>query len=270
MEIVSSARRPRSLVLWAALLLTTSAYATSREVVFLYLGEPGTAAHTGALQGLSEANAQGEFLDLGYRMETQTGDEAPAIEPVAIIAALEPALLNELVDKYPSVAVLNVTERATSLREDCRPSLFHVIPSDAMIADAERQWREKAADSAAKAQAWHKSFRKYAAAQLNTRFREQFGQDMVDDAWAGWAGVRLLADTIARQPGLTGHLLIKELKTNLAFDGQKGVDMSFRETGQLRQPLLLIEADRIVGEAPVRGISDPTNLDSLGVTFCPK
>ena len=46
--------------------------------------------------------------------------------------------------------------------------------------------------------------------------------------------------------------------------------MSFRETGQLRQPLLLVDGDRIVGEAPVRGVVDTTYLDSLGVPFCPK
>ena len=102
------------------------------------------------------------------------------------------------------------------------------------------------------------------------RFKDQFGSAMDDDAWAGWAAMKLLADTIVRQPALAGEDLMEELKTNLAFDGQKGIDMSFRETGQLRQPLLLIDADEIVGEAPVRGIVDSSNLDSLGVPFCTK
>ena len=84
------------------------------------------------------------------------------------------------------------------------------------------------------------------------------------------AAMKLLSDTIVRQPALAGEDLMEELKTNLAFDGQKGIDMSFRETGQLRQPLLLIDADEIVGEAPVRGIVDSSNLDSLGVPFCTK
>ncbi len=93
---------------------------------------------------------------------------------------------------------------------------------------------------------------------------------MNDEAWAGWAAMKLLSDTIVRQPSITGHELINELQTNLAFDGQKGTDLSFRETGQLRQPLLLVADGKIVGEAPVRGVVNPSDLDSLGTQFCAK
>jgi len=46
--------------------------------------------------------------------------------------------------------------------------------------------------------------------------------------------------------------------------------MNFRETGQLRQPILLVEGDKIVAEAPVRGIAKPPTLDSLGLLSCEK
>jgi hypothetical protein len=54
----------------------------------------------------------------------------------------------------------------------------------------------------------------------------------------------------------------------MAFDGQKGVPHTFRDTGQLRQPLLLVEAGKLVGEAPVPGVVDTNDLDSLGLTSC--
>jgi len=236
------------------------------DIVILYVGEPDAEADFGARQGLSEANAQGEFLGVTYRLARDEESGAPR----AVVAAVSAERLGARADAYPDTPVFNVTATETELREACRPNVFHVIPSLAMYADAERQWHVLHPDSSARARAWHASFRKYAAAQLNIRFREQFGLDMDDAAWAGWAALKLLSDTIARQPKLAGPILIDELKTNLAFDGQKGVDMSFRETGQLRQPLLLVDNDKVVAEAPVRGVVNADNLDSLGLPFCPK
>ena len=47
--------------------------------------------------------------------------------------------------------------------------------------------------------------------------------------------------------------------------------MSFRVTGQLRQPLLLVENGKLLNEeAPVRGVVDPDDYDSLGITGCSK
>jgi hypothetical protein len=241
--------------------------ASAEEIAFLYVGEPDSAADFGARQGLSEATAQGEFLGIRYQLVRSA---EPASAPRAVIAAVSPQKLRELANQYPELPILNVTATDTALREECRDNVFHVIPSRAMLSDAEAQWRSVHPESLATAHTWHRDFRKYAASQLNIRFREQFERDMNDAAWAGWAAVKLLSDTIARQPQLGGQQLMDELKTNLAFDGQKGVDMRFRETGQLRQPLLLIEDDKIVGEAPVRGVVDVSNLDSLGVSFCPK
>lgn len=44
--------------------------------------------------------------------------------------------------------------------------------------------------------------------------------------------------------------------------------MSFRPNGQLRQPLFLVEGGRIAGEAPVKGVVDIEDLDSLGSNAC--
>ena len=44
--------------------------------------------------------------------------------------------------------------------------------------------------------------------------------------------------------------------------------MNFRKNGQLRQLILLVENDKIITEAPVRGVAKPPTLDSLGILDC--
>ena len=93
---------------------------------------------------------------------------------------------------------------------------------------------------------------------------------MDDRAWAGWAALKMLADSVARIQNAEPAKLLDYLKTKLVFDGQKGVTMKFRATGQLSQILLIIENGKPVGEAPVKGVVDPLDLDSLGAVECQK
>ena len=60
------------------------------------------------------------------------------------------------------------------------------------------------------------------------------------------------------------------LKNDLTFDGQKGSNMNFRENGQLRQLILLVENDKVIAEAPIRGVAKPPTLDSIGILECSK
>ena len=137
-----------------------------------------------------------------------------------------------------------------------------------MKQDAIAQWQQKHPGTPVIARAWHKDFVKFAARDLNKRFRKAFHKSMDDYAWAGWAAIRMAADSVARE-GVTEPLaLLHYLKTNLAFDGQKGLNLNFRETGQLRQPLLLVQDNKLIGEAPVRGVS--SDIDSLGTVECAK
>ena len=238
----------------------------AKTIPIAFAGEPNSAYENGVKQGILEANLQGEFLGVTYELVPwQSGGDFVAV----VVAGDEDAVLR--ISKSESdVPVLNTQATSDRLRAVCRTNLFHLIPSQQMFSDAEAQWRSKHPQSNAQARAWHHSFRKYAAAQLNGRYHESFETDMDDAAWAGWAATKLLADVLVRAPELMNESLINELKTNVAFDGQKGIDMTFRETGQLAQPLLLIEDDSIKGEAPVRGVVDITDLDSLGETSCPK
>ena len=250
---------------------TSALYGGEINVRLLYIGDINASAYRGAQQGLHEAQIQGGFMGQNYTLvplESPAG--AVGEEATAIVAALPAMRMLYLAKQHPDIPVLNLTAREDELRELCENNLLDVIPSRAMLADAVRQWQRKQPGSQAIAQAWHHDFEKYAAAQLNRRYQERFHQAMDDDAWAGWAAVKLLSDMVAREQTADGALLLDALKSRLAFDGQKGMDMSFRETGQLRQPLLLVEAGRVVGEAPVRGIVGATNLDSLGLSHCSK
>lgn len=233
------------------------------DVPLAFVGPADGSAGRGARQGLEEARLQGEFLGQRYHLDAAPG------EAVALVAALPAAEVAALAREHPSRPVLNVTAGDDTLRDHCLPNLFHVLPSARMLADAVAQWRQVQPTSQAEARAWHPTFEKYAAAQLNKRYTEQFGVPMDDAAWAGWAAVKLLSDTVAREQSASPVVLLDALAKRLAFDGQKGADMSFRADGQLRQPLLLVEGDRVVGEAPVRGVADIEDLDSLGPPRCP-
>jgi len=80
----------------------------------------------------------------------------------------------------------------------------------------------------------------------------------------------MTSDSVARTNISNAKDMLVHLKTNLSFDGQKGSNMNFRDTGQLRQLILLVENDKIAGEAPVRGVAKPPTLDSLGLLNCEK
>ncbi len=259
------------------LLLTLLSLASRAEplvVNLAYVGEPGTSALAGVSQGISEANVQGRFLGQEYRLEVLPPSTAEQGLPreghfSAVIAALPAPALLSLARSIPQLPVLNVAAREDALRNACLPNLLHVIPSERMLRDAEAQWRRKKPDSGAEAHVWNEHFRKYAASQLNKRFKEDQGRPMDDEAWAGWAAARMVADLVAREQSADPQKLLTALKERLDFDGQKGVKMNFRPNGQLRQVIFLVAEGKVVGEAPVRGVVKPTDLDTLGRVECP-
>ncbi len=264
-------RIPRIVLATLAICFAPMVTADGLDISLVYVGPLQGSAHAGVRQGLDEANIQGRFLGQNYHLDEATLEQALAGELSgysAILTSLDSDELRQLAAAYPDIPVLNLSNGDDALRRACIPNLLHVIPSQRMLADAEAQWRRKHPDATARAQAWHYSMRKFAAAQLNSRFKKAQGQAMDDQAWAGWAAVRLLSDVVAHNQTAKARELLRHMHKDLAFDGQKGIDMSFRETGQLRQPLLLIEDDRIAGMAPVRGVAKSTRLDTLGVKDC--
>lgn len=262
-------RSPVGALLLTLIGLASSSVATALEVRIAFIGDQDGDGWRGAAQGIAEANAQGRFLGLHYTLEPSAGPAVDA-DVSAIVTAVAAERLAPIAAANPGRAVINVAAADDELRADCVPNLLHTLPSYAMRDDAETQWRRKHPESEAVAQAWHADFEKYAAAQLNKRYQAGAGRPMSDEAWAGWAATKAVADVIARDQRVESAALLDSLRGDIAFDGQKGAEMSFRDTGQLRQPLLLVEGGRIVGEAPVRGVVDTENLDSLGLPSCLK
>ena len=249
----------------------TAVQAETASFRFAYVGDSANTSYLGAKQGLDEANLQGRFLNQNYILDVINADKALTTDYsgyIAVIAAVDRETFQKLSDLLPDKPVFNVRLDDDDLRTACRPNTLHIVPSRQMKQDAIAQWHKKHPDAKVVAQTWHPDYVKFAARDLNKRFAKNFDVKMDDPAWAGWAAVKMSSDTIARQKITDSAKLLSYLKTSLVFDGQMGIDMNFRSTGQLRQPLLLVADGKIAGEAPVRGVAN--SLDSLGNTECDK
>ena len=254
------------------LFLVSAAAADITEISFAFIGEAGGSAHTGVAQGIHEAKLQGQFLGQNYSLHEFSGDHLDAIDPgkfIAVIVATNADDLRRAGGRFGNHPVFNVSAHDDALRADCAPNLLHVIPSAGMLADAGAQWLQKNPDAEITTSGWHPDFVKFAARDLNKRYKKRFSRPMDQYAWAGWAAVKMASDSVARQNLTEPDKLLAFLKTGLAFDGQKGLDMDFRDTGQLRQLVLVIGPEgELLGEAPVRGVAAPDDVDSLGLASC--
>jgi ABC-type branched-subunit amino acid transport system substrate-binding protein len=246
----------------------------AQEVRLVYVGPTQSAVWRGVQQGLEEANILGRFTGQTYTLQHATPEGVEHLQaaqsPVAVLAAADAETLSRLSGTLAptGLAVFNLTSDTDALRRACLPNLLHIPPSARMKADAVAQWQQKHPGAQVEARAWHPDFKKFAARDLNKRFLKIQGVPMEDDAWAGWAAVKMLAESVARTQTTEPPRLLSYMRGELQFDGQKGVSHSFRDTGQLRQPLLLVQHGTLVGEAPVRGVA--SSLDSLGLPSCPR
>lgn len=242
------------------------------EISFAFIGNTDSSAYRGVSQGIHEANLQGMFLNQNYTLHEFSGDNLYAIDPaehIAIIIGTNADHLQRAGALFKNHALLNVTAHDDALREACAANLLHVIPSDRMLADAKAQWLQKSPDDEISVSGWHPHFVKFAARDLNKRYKKRFSEPMDQYSWAGWAAVKMTSDSVARKNLTDPAGLLNHLKTGLSFDGQKGLDMDFRDTGQLRQLLLIVDsAGDLLGEAPVRGVVAPDAVDSLGLASC--
>lgn len=223
--------------------------------------------------GVSETEQQAGFLgiDLDFVHDRDPAHAAQYIGAAAVIINASPEEILAAADALGGshTPVFNVGSRDNALRTHCRPNLFHVIPSDKMLDDAVAQWRQSHPDSKqVAAQAWHPAFVKFAARELNNRYRKGAGVDMTDEAWAVWAAYRLVGTAIVNNPEAEGLELLAYFREDLEFDAQKGVFSTFRPTGQMRQALLIVADGKLAGEAPVRGVAASDDLDSLGLQEC--
>tara|TARA_R110002049_G_scaffold137501_9_gene297549 strand:+ start:2563 stop:3357 length:795 start_codon:yes stop_codon:yes gene_type:complete len=234
-----------------------------------YVGPTDGSVWLGLQQGIDEANIQGEFLGQKYTLQVVSMEELMALDDAtAILLATDEQHIQAVAksEKFANVAVFNLISDSDDLRAECSTNLLSIAASKQMKQDALAQWLERNPESKAHVQGWHEDFKKFAASQLNSRFKKAHGVVMDNEAWSGWAAVKLLSDTVARTQSTDAAVMLNYLKNKIAFDGQKGAGATFRDTGQLRQLVLLVEDNKIVAEAPLRGVKG--GLDSLGLKSC--
>lgn len=115
--------------------------------------------------------------------------------------------------------------------------------------------------------AWHWTWERHGAPQLNQRFRKIAKRSMSDTDFAAWAAARAVVEAAVR----TGSVAVPDIRTYLlsealTLDVYKGAPGSFRPWDrQLRQPVLLATHNAVIARAPLEGFLHRRNvLDTLG------
>jgi ABC transporter substrate binding protein (PQQ-dependent alcohol dehydrogenase system) len=115
--------------------------------------------------------------------------------------------------------------------------------------------------------AWHWTWERNGAPQVNSRFDKKTGGRHMDGAdWAAWIAVKMIVQSALR----TGSADFAKQRAFIlgdgSFDGDKGLALSVRPWDhQLRQAILLAAPYSVVASAPIEGFLHRTNeLDTLG------
>lgn len=115
---------------------------------------------------------------------------------------------------------------------------------------------------------WSPVIEQWGAAQLQSRFEEQNGREMLAQDYAGWAAVRTLGEALTRTNS-TDPATLKDyiLSDQFELAGFKGRPLTYRDwNGQLRQPIAIAHSRALVATAPLEGFLHHSNeLDSLGL-----
>ena len=117
-------------------------------------------------------------------------------------------------------------------------------------------------------EAWHASWERHGAPQLNRRFKKSANRWMTGPDWAAWMATKAIIDVALRLPDARAHRSALR-QPDLVLDGFKGARLSFRPWDQqLRQPVFLVQGGiggGIAGVAPFEGfLHQKNNLDTLG------
>lgn len=115
--------------------------------------------------------------------------------------------------------------------------------------------------------AWHWTWERHGAPQVNSRFEKKSGGRHMDGAdWAAWMAVKMIVQAALRTGATDFAKQRAFLLGSGAFDGDKGIAVSVRPWDhQLRQAVLLAAPYEVVADAPVEGFLHQVNeLDTLG------
>ena len=117
------------------------------------------------------------------------------------------------------------------------------------------------------ADAWHWTWERNGAPQLNRRFDRIAKRRMSATDWSAWAAVKSIVEAIVHAKA-TGIAQLRDFLTSPAFtlDTYKGTPGNFRPwDNQLRQPILLHTHNAVIARAPIEGfLHEVNNLDTLG------
>jgi ABC transporter substrate binding protein (PQQ-dependent alcohol dehydrogenase system) len=115
--------------------------------------------------------------------------------------------------------------------------------------------------------AWHWTWERNGAPQINTRFaRAANGRHMESADWASWIAVKMVVQATLRTRSADFDKQRAFILGDNGFDGYKGLAVSVRPWDhQLRQAVLLATPNAVVANAPIDGFLHQTNtLDTLG------
>lgn len=116
--------------------------------------------------------------------------------------------------------------------------------------------------------AWHWTWERHGAPQLNQRFERKVGRRMADEDWAAWAAVRAMVEAVTRTRSTDIATLREFIESDdFTLDLYKGVPGGFRRwSGQLRQPILLAVHNAVIASAPFEEFLHQVNtLDTIGI-----
>jgi len=115
--------------------------------------------------------------------------------------------------------------------------------------------------------AWHWTWERYGAPQLNSRFDKKTGGRHMEGAdWAAWLAVKMVVQSALRTRSADFAKQRAFILGDGTFDGDKGLALSVRPWDhQVRQAILLAAPYEVVVCAPIEGFLHRTNeLDTLG------
>ncbi len=115
--------------------------------------------------------------------------------------------------------------------------------------------------------AWHWTWERNGAPQVNSRFDKKSGGRHMEGAdWAAWLAIKMIVQSALRTGSADFGRQRAFILGDGTFDGDKGLAMSVRRWDhQVRQAILLAAPYEVVAAAPVEGFLHRTNeLDTLG------
>lgn len=115
---------------------------------------------------------------------------------------------------------------------------------------------------------WSPALEQWGAVQLQGRFRDVAGRDMLSEDYAAWIAVRSIGEAVTRTgSGEAAVLRAYMLSDKFRLDGFKGRPLSYRNwNGQLRQPIPVVHPRALVAITPLDGFLHRVNeLDTLGM-----